>query len=428
VRREGFVSFHFDAKSALVLPGNCMLATRPELIAAADELDAGLRGAIVQRVYSPAPLEAWLEVRQPGRSTLLCVCARAGAERFGVADERPPSPKQASGFQQRLRKLLTGQKLEGVLRDGLYFTAHALKADFEQHRLELVAPMPVPEREAPQPSEYPLARALEARVATVVVDTEAQERAARVKKLRRTRAKVAEEAERGPASERMKLDGELLARNLQAVPRGAKSVKLTEYGPEGEAEREVKLDPKRTPKQQVEWLFHQYKRLQRGSAIAQERLRKLDDEIRALEEGAALPQRSASAPKDPQAPSLPFREYTSSTGKRIWVGKGAKHNDALTFRHARPHHLWLHARGVPGAHVVVVLEKKESVDQETLLDAAHLALHHSDMKGERTGEVSYTHVKYVRKSGDAPGAVTYTHDATFWLRVEPQRLDRLVAT
>ena len=49
-----------------------------------------------------------------------------------------------------------------------------------------------------------------------------------------------------------------------------------------------------------------------------------------------------------------------------------------------------------------------------------------DLKGERSGEISYTHVKYVRKAG-APGAVTYTHDTTFWLRVEPARLERLLA-
>jgi predicted ribosome quality control (RQC) complex YloA/Tae2 family protein len=109
------------------------------------------------------------------------------------------------------------------------------------------------------------------------------------------------------------------------------------------------------------------------------------------------------------------------------VGRGATHNDALTFKVAKPHHLWLHARGVPGAHVVVPLEKKQTIDQETLLDAAHLAFHHSDARGERAGEVSYTPVRYVRKAG-APGAVTFTRETTFWLKVEPDRLKRLLSS
>src|SRR4051812_20365114 len=114
-----------------------VLASPTELLAAAQELDQGLRGAVVQQVYSPAALEVWLELRRPGRSTLLCVCARAGAERLAVADQRPESPKVASGFQQRLRKLLVGQRVEAVATDGVRLSANTLRTDFERHTLEL---------------------------------------------------------------------------------------------------------------------------------------------------------------------------------------------------------------------------------------------------------------------------------------------------
>ena len=175
-------------------------------------------------------------------------------------------------------------------------------------------------------------------------------------------------------------------------------------------------------RQQADWLFHQYKRLQRGMAIATERLHKLDAEIAAAQVPDARPQLRGK--QDQSVPSLPYRELKSPSGQRFWVGRGAAHNDTLTFRHAKPHYLWLHARGVPGAHVVVPLEKKQNLEQETLLDAAHLAFHHSDLKGERTGEVSYTHVRHLKKGG-APGAVHYTHETTFWLRFDPERLKRL---
>jgi predicted ribosome quality control (RQC) complex YloA/Tae2 family protein len=77
--------------------------------------------------------------------------------------------------------------------------------------------------------------------------------------------------------------------------------------------------------------------------------------------------------------------------------------------------------------VVVPLPRSAELPPDLLLDAAHLALHHSELKGETQGEVSYTHVKFVRKvKGGAPGQVTYTREKTFWLRVEADRLARLL--
>jgi predicted ribosome quality control (RQC) complex YloA/Tae2 family protein len=44
-------------------------------------------------------------------------------------------------------------------------------------------------------------------------------------------------------------------------------------------------------------------------------------------------------------------------------------------------------------------------------------------------EVAYTRAKYVRKPrGAAPGAVAYSQDRTLLLRVEPGRIERLLAS
>lgn len=135
------------------------------------------------------------------------------------------------------------------------------------------------------------------------------------------------------------------------------------------------------------------------------------------------------APAERRAEARPYKEYLSAKGRRILVGKGSEANDALTFKVARPQDLWLHARGVSGAHVVVPLERGAELPQELLLDAAHLALHHSGAKGEPRGEVSYTHAKFVRRQkGGAPGQVTYSREKSFVVRVEPERLDRLLRT
>ncbi|MBL8949485.1 MAG: DUF814 domain-containing protein [Myxococcaceae bacterium] len=399
-----------------------------ELESVARELDDALHGAIVQKVYHPLPEELWLELRQPGRSTMLCISARPGLERLAVGGQRPESPPHASGLQQRLRKLLGGKRLLSVQATAsaatLYFPTVRLVANVLQHTLLALPPEALPAEREPAAATHPLplATALAQRLGT---DDAAEKRLERhLKKLARTRAKVAEEAARGPVAEQHRRDGELLSRNLHAVKRGQTTVTLTEYGEAGETSRTLTLDPRRSPKEQVDWHFHQYKRLQRGVAIARERLAKLDRELAA----AQAPPESASRvrlPPGPDAgPALPYREYLTARGQRIWVGRGAAHNDTLTFKVAKPHHVWLHARGVTGAHVVVPLDKKQALDQETLLDAAHLAFHHSDARGERSGEVSYTFVRYVRHAG-APGAVTFTREKTFWLKVEPGRLDRL---
>jgi predicted ribosome quality control (RQC) complex YloA/Tae2 family protein len=256
---------------------------------------------------------------------------------------------------------------------------------------------------------------------------------AKLKRLFRTLEKVEAEASRGADAERHRADGELLKQNLSRVVRGAKEIELDEYLPDGRIEkRMLKLEPSRTPKQQAEWHFHQYRRLTRGAQLAGERAKKLRAEAEALKAQLAALEASTLPAVTPlktekQEPARRFREYDGAGG-RIWVGKGAQDNDELTFHIAKAHHLWLHARGVPGAHVVVPLDRGESAPQELLLDAATLAAHHSDAKGEPRAEVSYTQVKFVRKTKGAPGAVNYTREKTFALRLEPARLQRLLAT
>jgi predicted ribosome quality control (RQC) complex YloA/Tae2 family protein len=110
------------------------------------------------------------------------------------------------------------------------------------------------------------------------------------------------------------------------------------------------------------------------------------------------------------------------------VGKGAAENDQLTVRVAKGNDVWLHARGQKGAHVVVRLEKGKAPDGETLLDAAHLAAHFSDARGEPQVDVAYTRAKYVKKpKGAAAGAVTYSQEKVLGLRVEGARVERLLS-
>ena len=86
-----------------------------------------------------------------------------------------------------------------------------------------------------------------------------------------------------------------------------------------------------------------------------------------------------SGSPDPRRPirrsSPPKRLQPTATinGNLIYVGHSSKENDALTFDLAKPTDTWLHARGVPGSHVIVRWLGTVSGDDATLERAAELA-------------------------------------------------------
>jgi predicted ribosome quality control (RQC) complex YloA/Tae2 family protein len=114
---------------------------------------------------------------------------------------------------------------------------------------------------------------------------------------------------------------------------------------------------------------------------------------------------------------VPYRRYRSSGGLEIWVGRGAASNDALTFRHAAPHDVWLHARDAAGAHVVLRWPHDELPPARDLEEAAMLAAWHSKMRSSALVPVDWTRRKYVRKvRKGAPGLVTVQRAQTIFAR------------
>src|SRR5262245_50785861 len=91
------------------------MSLRPEeLSRVADELGERLVGAVVQKAFCPLPRLAYLELRQPGRSVLLCVSGEPELARLSVAPERLPSPGEPVPFQRWLRHELVGLRLTRV--------------------------------------------------------------------------------------------------------------------------------------------------------------------------------------------------------------------------------------------------------------------------------------------------------------------------
>ena len=88
-------------------------------------------------------------------------------------------------------------------------------------------------------------------------------------------------------------------------------------------------------------------------------------------------------------------------------------NENLTLKTAGPDDLWLHAKEIPGSHVIIFANPGEAFTEEVINYAARLAAYHSKAKTAPKVEVDYTLRKYIKKpQGTPPGFVHYTHQKT----------------
>ena len=127
--------------------------------------------------------------------------------------------------------------------------------------------------------------------------------------------------------------------------------------------------------------------------------------------GKKLARKGKVQDKTPQ----PLRTRTKR-GAQVLVGRTAGQNDTATFRLAAPEDLWFHARGVPGAHVI--LRTTGGVSVEDIEEAAALAAAYSKLRNEAQVDVLCAERRYVRRIPNAPpGSATYKNERV--LRVAP---------
>ena len=101
------------------------------------------------------------------------------------------------------------------------------------------------------------------------------------------------------------------------------------------------------------------------------------------------------------------REFRTTTGFRVLVGRNNHQNDKLTMKDADHRDLWFHTQKIHGAHVILCAEGRE-VDDDTIVEAAKLAAYYSRARDSGNVPVDYTQVKNVKKpTGARPGMVIY---------------------
>ena len=116
--------------------------------------------------------------------------------------------------------------------------------------------------------------------------------------------------------------------------------------------------------------------------------------------------------------TLPFRSAVVD-GWEIRIGKNALSNDAMLRSYSHKDDLWLHAKDVPGSHVLLIHRSGQNFPKNIIERAAAAAAWHSKKRNEKLADVIVTPRKFVRKQkGAAAGAVRVEKERV--LMVEPK--------
>ena len=248
-----------------------------------------------------------------------------------------------------------------------------------------------------------------------------------------------EQQQHGAASERWRTYGESIYAHVASITRGDRELRTADG-------LVIELDPTLSASENAQHYFERYRKAQSAtehvpalvSAAEQElayvlqllstaRLAERYDEIElARQEWQAYstqhPGRaSASRPTGakPAAAARRPRSLRTTQGDSILVGRTGPQNETVTFEMAGPDDLWLHARNMPGAHVI--LRVTGEVASATIERAAALAAYYSDGRGSTSVPVDVTERRHVRKiKGAGPGMVTYRNERTLNVRPLPE--------
>jgi len=243
----------------------------------------------------------------------------------------------------------------------------------------------------------------------------------------------------------LRLYGDLITANLYRIERGAARLRAQNYYDESGAEIDIPLDPLLTPQQNAAKYYKRYTKAKTAEKHLREQIDKAvgeRDYLESVQGEIALAQtepefaelrrelqetgyirRSGKEKRGREKPVAP-REFRSSSGLRILVGRSNVQNDALT-KKADRRDLWLHTQKIHGSHVILCTEDG-AYDDESLLEAAQLAAYYSQAQDGSNVPVDYTNVKFVKKPANAkPGMVVYETYRTLYVTPDAETARRL---
>ncbi|MBI2940125.1 MAG: NFACT family protein [Chloroflexi bacterium] len=235
------------------------------------------------------------------------------------------------------------------------------------------------------------------------------------------------------AMDRWRRYGDLILAQASSIRRGQ-----TELAAEGER---IPLDPSRGPADNAQSYFARYRKaraaLTEVPALVEEahlRIRYLTElrglaslaesreAIRMLREelSGREVKPSRKRPRTPQTTGP--TTYLVADGFEVMVGRSARENERVTFDLSAAGDLWLHARGVPGAHVIL-RSGGRSPSERAIREAGEIAAYYSAARADGRVAVDWTERRNVRRLGKGvPGLVSYRGERT--VHVTPGRVTK----
>ena len=250
-----------------------------------------------------------------------------------------------------------------------------------------------------------------------------------VNRLVRKLANQTQELLRAGEREEKRIFGDLITSNLHLLTKGDKVLRCENYyDPEG-GTAEIKLDPLKTPQQNAARCYKDYARLKTAEQMLRQQmehgeveleyLRSVQDNVARAESERDLAEirqelvqngyikTKKGGKKQQKVQAQKPLEYRTSSGLQVLVGRNNLQNEQLSFKIARHTDLWLHVQKAPGSHVILECDGGMP-DDESIEEAARLAVRHSSLSGGAKVPVDYTPVRNLKKPPAArPGMVIY---------------------
>lgn len=245
--------------------------------------------------------------------------------------------------------------------------------------------------------------------------------------------------------DRYKLCGDLISANIYRLKKGDTQAVLENFYEDGSPEITIELDVRKTPSQNAQHYYNEYKKAATAEIKLTEQIAKGEDELQYLdsvfdsltrastendiaqlrlelaEQGYIRNTRGKAKP--PKA--LPPIEYKSSDGFTILVGRNNHQNDQLSLKFAEKSDIWLHTQGITGSHVLILTDGAVPPDK-TIEEAAVIASVNSRGRGSNLVPVDYCLAKYVKKpAGAKPGKVIFTNYKTAFVRPDTELEQKL---
>jgi len=237
--------------------------------------------------------------------------------------------------------------------------------------------------------------------------------------------------------ERLRQSGELLLTYQFQIKKGQTEFTAV-YDLEGEPLK-VKLDPLLTAVENAQHYFEKYEKGKRSRHALPELVEAAANEVAYLEQLEvdlsiaanwqeigevqealiAAGYWQGAKRRQTTGKSSPLK-LTWQDGTVLWVGRNSAQNEEVTFKKGAPDDIWVHAREVPGAHVII--KSGGNPPSPALLEyAGGVALYFSALRNAPSGELYVTERKHLRKiKGGKPGMVLVTKETYPSLRATPR--------